>query len=139
MPSGFDAATLNTGTDAPLGVSYVVPVFNKSRWLPAVLAALKNQRGDFAREYIFVDDGSTDDSLAVLRALTRDWPDTVVVAQANAGSAAATNAGIERARLPYIKFCDADDLLAADATRVLLAALGADPRSEEPTSELQSH
>ena len=91
MPSEFDAATLNTGTDAPLGVSYVVPVFNKSRWLPAVLAALKNQRGDFAREYIFVDDGSTDDSLAVLRALTRDWPDTVVVAQANAGSAAATN------------------------------------------------
>jgi glycosyltransferase involved in cell wall biosynthesis len=63
----------------------------------------------------------------VLRALTRDWPDTVVVAQANAGSAAATNAGIERARLPYIKFCDADDLLAADATRVLLAALAADP------------
>jgi hypothetical protein len=116
---------LETGT----GVSYVVPVFNKARWLPDVLAALKAQRGDFAREYIFVDDGSTDDSLAVLREATRDWPDVTIITQANAGSAAATNAGIARARLPYIKFCDADDLLAADATRVLLAALAADPEA----------
>jgi glycosyltransferase involved in cell wall biosynthesis len=108
-------------------VSYVVPVFNKARWLPAVLDALKAQRGDFAREYIFVDDGSTDDSLALLRGATRDWPDVTIVTQPNAGSAAATNAGIARARLPYIKFCDADDLLAADATRVLLAVLAADP------------
>lgn len=108
-------------------MSYVVPVFNKARWLPAVLAALKAQRGDFAREYIFVDDGSTDDSLAVLRRETQAWDNVTVVTQNNAGSAAATNAGIDRARLAYIKFCDADDLLAADATRVLLAALAHDP------------
>lgn len=116
-------ASEKTGT----GVSYVVPVFNKAPWLPAVLAALKAQRGDFEREYIFVDDGSTDGSLVVLREGTRGWPNVVIVTQANAGSAAATNAGIARAGLPYIKFCDADDLLAADATRVLLEALAADP------------
>jgi glycosyltransferase involved in cell wall biosynthesis len=109
------------------GVSYVVPVFNKAPWLPAVLAALKAQRGDFEREYIFVDDGSTDDSLAVLRQHTEGWDDVTIVTQENAGSAAATNAGIARTRLPYIKFCDADDLLAADATQLLLDALAADP------------
>lgn len=108
-------------------MSYVVPVFNKALWLPAVLDALKCQRGDFEREYIFVDDGSTDQSLAVLRERTRDWQNVTIVTQANAGSAAATNAGIRRATLPFIKFCDADDLLAADATRVLLAALTSDP------------
>ena len=110
-------------------MSYVVPVFNKAPWLPAVLAALKAQRGNFEREYIFVDDGSTDGSLAVLREATQGWTNVTIVTQANAGSAAATNAGIARARLPFIKFCDADDLLAADATRILLAALVADPEA----------
>ncbi|WP_142850555.1 glycosyltransferase family 2 protein [Telmatospirillum sp. J64-1] len=106
-----------------LGVSFIVPVYNKAPWLPAVLNALWAQRGDFEREFIFVDDGSTDESMPVLERQTADWPNVTIVRQANAGAASATNRGIERARLPYIKFCDADDLLAHDATQVLLNAL----------------
>lgn len=105
------------------GVSFVVPVYNKAPWLAAVLDGLKGQRGDFPREYIFVDDGSTDGSLDLVRELTRGWPDTRILTQANAGSAAATNAGIRAARLPFIKFCDADDILLPDATERLRAAL----------------
>ena len=52
------------------GVSFVVPVYNKAAYLPDVLAAIRAQRGDFAWQYIFVDDGSTDDSLAILERLT---------------------------------------------------------------------
>lgn len=107
------------------GVSFIVPVYNKAPWLPAVLAGLQRQSGDFAREYVFVDDGSTDGSLALIRAITSGWPDTRIITQANAGSAAATNAGIRAARLPFIKFCDADDILLPDATERLLAALAA--------------
>jgi glycosyltransferase involved in cell wall biosynthesis len=110
-------------TAAGLGVSFVVPVYNKAPYLPAVLAAIRAQRGDFARHHVFVDDGSTDDSLAVVRRLTADWPDTTIESQPNRGSAQATNRGIALARQPYIKFVDADDLIAHDATRVLLAAL----------------
>lgn len=106
-----------------LGVTFVVPVYNKARYLPSVLDAIRQQRGTFAREYVFVDDGSTDDSLSLLRDLTRDWPDVTIVEQENRGSAHATNRGIERARHPFIKLVDADDLLAADATRILLEAL----------------
>jgi glycosyltransferase involved in cell wall biosynthesis len=109
------------------GVSYVVPVFNKSRWLPPVIEALAAQRGDFEREFIFVDDGSTDGSVEVVRRLTEGWPNVVLVEQPNRGSAAATNAGIARARHPLIKFCDADDLLTQDATSLLRDALLADP------------
>jgi len=110
-------------TAAGLGVSYVVPVYNKARYLPAVLAAIRAQRGDFARQYVFVDDGSTDDSLAVIRRLTADWPATTIECQSNRGSANATNRGIALATQPFIKFVDADDLIAHDATRVLLEAL----------------
>jgi hypothetical protein len=106
-----------------LGVTFVVPVYNKARYLPSVLDAIRRQRGAFAREYVLVDDGSTDGSLALIREITRDWPDVTIVEQDNRGSAHATNRGIERARQPFIKLVDADDLLAADATRLLLEAL----------------
>lgn len=112
-------------TVPPDGVCFVVPVYNKAPWLPAVLKALENQRGDFARQFIFVDDGSTDDSPAILRDLTQGWDDTIVITQDNRGSAHATNRGIAQARYPFIRFCDADDLLTRDGTRILLDALSA--------------
>jgi glycosyltransferase involved in cell wall biosynthesis len=109
------------------GVSFVVPVYNKADWLPAVLDRIAAQRGDFRRQYVFVDDGSTDASLSIVRERTAEWDNVVIETQANAGSAAATNRGIDLADMEFVKFVDADDLLHADATRLLLEAL----KSEE--------
>lgn len=111
------------------GVSFVVPVYNKADWLPAVIDRIAAQRGDFDRQFVFVDDGSTDDSLEIVRRKTDGWKNVVVESQANAGSAAATNRGIALASMPYVKFVDADDLLHADATQVLLDALQGDDRA----------
>ena len=105
------------------GVSFIIPVYNKAAYLPKVLAAIAAQTGDFPREFIFVDDGSTDDSLNLLRELTQGWKNLTILQQANHGAAHATNRAIERASQPYLKFVDADDLLAAPATEVLLSAL----------------
>ena len=105
------------------GVSFVVPVFNKAPWPPGVLRQLARQRGDFPRQYVFVDDGSTDDSLSILKEATAGWPDTIIVEQANRGPAHATNRALAAASMPFVKLCDADDLLADDATRALRAAL----------------
>ena len=105
------------------GVSFIVPVYNKAKYLPQVLDAIRDQQGDFAREYVFVNDGSTDDSLQLLEKLTGPWEGGVIYSQSNHGSAHATNQAIARARLPYLKFVDADDLLTADATQGLLEAL----------------
>lgn len=106
-----------------LGVSYVVPVYNKAPWLPDVLGAIWAQVGDFEREYVFVDDGSDDASMQIVREITADWPNVILIEQQNHGSAHATNRGIESASQPFIKFVDADDLLAAHATDTLLTAL----------------
>lgn len=108
------------------GVCFAVPIHNKADWLPAVLDRIAAQRGDFARQYVFVDDGSTDESLAIVEEKTAGWDNVVIARQANAGSAAATNRCIARADQPFVKFVDADDLLHADATRLLLQALDGD-------------
>jgi len=108
---------------APLGVSYVITVFNKRPYLPGMIAGLAAQQGAFAREFIFVDDGSTDGSGAEIARLTAGWPETRIIAQSNQGPSYATNRGIGEARHPYIKLVDADDILMPRATALLLQGL----------------
>ena len=48
-------------------VSFVVTVFNKSKFLKPVINSLKSQKGEFQKEYIFIDDGSTDQSYKILK------------------------------------------------------------------------
>ena len=87
--------------------SVVMPVWNKQRFLEATLeAAFAQEWRDF--ELIAVDDGSTDGSLDLLRAV-RD-PRLRIVTQDNRGPGAARNAGIAAARHDWIAFLDADDL-----------------------------
>lgn len=103
-----------------LGVSFVVPVYNKAPYLPGVLNAIYAQEGEFEREFIFVDDGSIDGSTEILMQHTKTWPNSQVIIQKNGGPMAATNRGIFVARLPFLKLVDADDLLTTSSTNILL-------------------
>jgi cellulose synthase/poly-beta-1,6-N-acetylglucosamine synthase-like glycosyltransferase len=103
------------------GVSFIVTVYDKRAYLPRVIDALACQQGDFERQFIFVDDGSTDGSADTIAALTQGWRDQVVILrQENGGASAATNAGARRAAHPWLKLVDGDDLLAPHSTIALL-------------------
>ena len=104
-------------------VSYVVTIYNKAPALAFLVAGLGAQEGAFDREYIFIDDGSTDGSVETLRALTAGWRDVTIHSQANAGPAVALNAGFRRVRGDYVKPMDADDVLLPWATRRLIEAI----------------
>lgn len=104
-------------------VSFLVTVYDKAIYLPFVLEGLRRQQGTFEREYIFVDDGSTDDSLAILRRLTAGWDNVTIVEQMNRGPADATNRAIGLARGDYVKPVDGDDVLMPWATQALLDAI----------------
>jgi glycosyltransferase involved in cell wall biosynthesis len=106
-------------------VSFVTTIHNKASALPFLVAGLAAQEGDFEREFIFVDDGSTDGSADLLRELTRDWAEVTILQQPNSGPAAALNSGLRRVRGDYIKPMDGDDLLLPWATRQLLEAIDA--------------
>ncbi len=104
-------------------VSFIITVFNKSPFLPGVVAALARQTGSFAREFIFIDDGSSDGSGELVAQLTASWSEKVeVLRQKNRGASAATNLGARRASGFWLKLVDGDDLLLPRATESLLEA-----------------
>lgn len=104
-------------------VSYVVTLYNKTAFLPYLVGGLLAQEGDFDKEFIFVDDGSTDGTADVLEAMLGDRTDTVIIRQANAGPSYALNRGFQAATGDYVKPVDGDDILGPAVTRLLLDAL----------------
>lgn len=89
------------------GVSVVIPAYNYARYLPeAVDSVLAQTYANF--EVIVVDDGSTDDTRAVVERYTD--PRVRYVWQQNQGLSAARNTGISEATRELVAFLDADDL-----------------------------
>src|SRR5262245_30132400 len=90
---------------APL-VSVVIPAYNCARFIGEALDSV------FAQDYpelevVVVDDGSTDDTCAVVEG----YGDRVkLIRQRNAGAAVARNEGMRRASGEYVAFLDSDDL-----------------------------
>ncbi len=104
-------------------VSYVTTVFNKITEIEACARAQWRQAGDFEREFIFVDDSSTDGSFEFLQRLAEQDPRMRVLRKPNGGPARALNLGVREARHPLVKFCDGDDILTEDASLVLLEGI----------------
>ena len=72
-------------------------------------------------EIILINDGSSDDSGAICRKYEEFDPRVIYVEQRNRGTAAARNAGLERAVGEWISFVDADDWLPENAVAALAA------------------
>jgi glycosyltransferase involved in cell wall biosynthesis len=102
------------------GVSYIITVYNKAPCLAELVVSLKAQVGNFEREFIFIDDGSTDNSLEVLQKLLKDLPGPRVVSQKNKGPSCALNAGLAIAKYDWSYLVDGDDCLHPEATETLL-------------------
>jgi glycosyltransferase involved in cell wall biosynthesis len=92
-------------------VSVVVPVYNAERYIAAALSSILQER-NVPLEVIVVNDGSTDASLARVRALAD--PRLRIVDNWGKGIAEALNTGLAMARGQYIVRCDADDLYPAN-------------------------
>ena len=99
----------NTFTDtADVKVSVIIPVYNAHEFLPEAIKSISAQTfTDF--EVIFVDDGSTDRSLDIIKEFKERDARARIVTENNAGPAAARNRGLARARGKYVIFLDADD------------------------------
>src|SRR5678809_735672 len=100
---------------AAAGLSIVVPVYNEGVGLARfhdrlveVARQLRQTRG-LATEVVYVNDGSSDDTLAVAQALPAEALDVQVVSLShNFGKEAALMAGLDHARLGAVLFMDGD-------------------------------
>lgn len=89
-------------------ISVVVPVYNVEDCLDACMESLWVQTLEDI-EIICVNDGSTDDSYAVLEAWASRDSRVRVIDKPNGGLSSARNVGICAARSPYVCFLDSDD------------------------------
>lgn len=89
-------------------VSVVVATYNMGKYLPAAIDSILAQTyRNF--EIVVVDDGSTDDTSAVIAPYVHGSRFTYT-AQSNLGQPKAKNAGVRLSRGELIAFCDADDV-----------------------------
>lgn len=96
-----------------VNVSVIVPVYNTERYLKKCLASLVHQ--DFDNyEIIIINDGSTDNSLAICEQFREKFDFITIYSQSNKGLSAARNQGVDLAKGKYIVFVDSDDYVELD-------------------------
>ena len=88
-----------------MSVSVVIPSYNRATRLPAAIDSVLRQSHDDL-EILVVDDGSTDDTRAVVQ---RYAGAIAYIYQQNAGAGAARNRGIRHASKEFVAFIDSDD------------------------------
>lgn len=91
--------------------SIIVPVYNAEKWLQECIDSVLGQSDpDF--ELLLIDDGSSDQSAAIIDACAAEHPEQVrAVHQPNQGIGKARNKGLEMARGEFLLFADADDVV----------------------------
>jgi glycosyltransferase involved in cell wall biosynthesis len=90
-------------------VSILIPAYNAEKWLGDTIRSALSQTWP-KKEIIIVDDGSSDNTLAIARQF--ESGSVKVITQENRGASAARNRAFSLAQGDYIQWLDADDLLA---------------------------
>lgn len=106
-------------------VAVVIPAWNAGRWIAATLDSVLAQSYR-PLDIVVVDDGSTDDTAAVV---ARYAPTVRCLRQRNQGQAAARNHGVSASHGEFIAFLDSDDLWLPDKLAHQVALLRACPHA----------
>ncbi|HHQ4723575.1 glycosyltransferase family 2 protein [Aeromonas veronii] len=92
-------------------VSVLVPVYNLGRFIEPCLLSLLEQQTNFDFEVIAIDDGSSDDSWAIMQRLAQQWPQLKALQNSqNMGLAKTQKRLLREATGEYIAYVDGDDL-----------------------------
>jgi len=126
LPTPTDAAAETSGLAAAVlehpEVSVIIPIYNGADTIPVVLEALyRSTARDF--EVVIINDGSTDNSLEVLKGLSKKYPFRLISFPENRGVSKARNAGAAAARGEIILFIDADCIVLTDTIEQAVKAL----------------
>lgn len=103
-----------------MDVSIIVPVYNAEPYLRQCLDSLVGQQTVYQYEVIAIDDGSTDQSLSILK----EYQDQItILTKENSGPSDARNMGVEIATGAYLMFVDSDDYVTTDFVETMMQAI----------------
>lgn len=105
-------------------VSILVPIYGVEKYIERCARSLFEQTYDNL-EYIFVDDCSPDNSMAILKRVMEDYPERkdqvrIIRHERNRGLAAARNTALDAATGPFVTHVDSDDYLDRSAVQLLV-------------------
>lgn len=101
-------------------VSVIIACYNAEKYLAEAIYSAANQSlsaSDY--EIIAVNDGSTDETLSILKAYSKEYSNIKVLNKENGGPSSARNLGLKEAEGEYIYFFDADDIMEYDSLECL--------------------
>ncbi|GAB4167916.1 MAG: hypothetical protein Tsb006_6740 [Rickettsiaceae bacterium] len=105
-----------------LRCTYIVLIHNNQDNIPTLVDSLKKTSGNFRKEFVFVDDGSTDNSLNILKTAVNDIPRTTIITQEMQGPTISVNKAISLATGDYVHFVEGNEILCSDSTSALIEA-----------------
>lgn len=94
-------------------LSIVIPCYNMESYIKRCYNSLRMQINADDVEFIFVNDGSTDNTFSILQAIESSDKRSVIVNQKNSGVSVARNKALNIAKGEYIYLLDPDDYLSA--------------------------
>lgn len=100
-------------------ISIILPNYNTGKYLSRCLDSLINQTFQDI-EIILIDDGSTDNSVRIMKKYAATDSRIKILEQKNAGAAAARNQGLDTATGQYVMFCDSDDWYESNMCAVMI-------------------
>lgn len=128
----MEKQTVTHSAKPPL-VSVILPVYNGEAFVAEAVATIVQQAYQ-PLEILVIDDGSTDNTAAIIQALGAA---VHYIYRPNGGPAAARNTGLALAQGEFIAFLDADDLWTDNSLTVQLACLAAHPTAGIALGRLQ--
>jgi glycosyltransferase, family 2 len=107
-------------------ISVIVPTYNAEKYLSLCLDSILNQSYRNI-EIVCVNDGSTDNSIDILKDYAKKDSRVKIVSKLNGGLSSSRNCGIENSTGEYLLFVDADDELEKDAILKLYKGITKEP------------
>lgn len=95
-------------------ISVIIPVYNTDKYLSECLESVIASSLFNVCEVIIIDDGSSDNSVAVAESYCKKYKNISLYSYSNGGLSAARNRGLSLASGKYIFFLDSDDYIASD-------------------------
>lgn len=105
-------------------LSIIIPVYNVEKYVEKCISScIKQDLPKEEYEIIVVNDGSPDNSLAIVESIASNQPNINVISQANQGLSGARNTGLKAAKGDFVWFVDSDDWIEENCLGKIAKAL----------------